>query len=165
MGKGTNRKSNQTWFSRDLPVSPAWLATSNVEKTVYLIFLLKRQYSSSQKKRVGLSLKVIIEPQILNDGEIQFTYKEAKEKYGISRSSFLKAIDGLIAKGFLVKKQAGAAQGRIPTLFGFSDEWRNYGTTNFKPQKPKKNVWHRPKKFQGTQIQVIKKNEGGGDTL
>jgi len=143
---GANRKSLLTWVERELLASPAWKATTNMEKFVYGLFLIKRTFTKAEKTKKGLNKAL---PKILNDGKIQFTYKEAKEKYGISSERFSSAIDGLVSKGFIVIARPGAAQKRIPTLFGFSDEWKKYGTKNFSPQKRPKNIWHKPKKFQG----------------
>ncbi len=74
---------------------------------------------------------------VINNGEIQFTYREA-EKMGISRASFMRAIDQLSQLGFLyVKKQGSGLQGDC-SLYGISTEWRNFGTKKFNPSPRKK---------------------------
>ena len=64
---------------------------------------------------------------MINNGEIQFTYREA-EKMGISRASFMRAIDQLSQLGFLyVEKQGSGLKGDC-SLYGISTQWENFGT-------------------------------------
>ena len=77
---------------------------------------------------------------IANNGEIVFTYKEAKEKYCISSGAFRDAIDELREKGFIDIAAAGMGVHKVTTFFSIGDRWKLYGTPEYEPAKP------RPKK-------------------
>ncbi len=77
---------------------------------------------------------------IINNGEIEFTYIEAKEKYGISYGAFRNAIDELREKGFIDIAATGMGVHKVKTLYSISDRWKLYGTPEYEPPKP------RPKK-------------------
>jgi len=77
---------------------------------------------------------------IVNNGEITFTYREAKGKYGISYSAFKKAIDELREKGFIDIAATGMGVHKVATFFSIGDRWKLYGTPEYEPAKP------RPKK-------------------
>ena len=83
-------------------------------------------------------------------GEIQFPYREAERKHGISRPRFTRALDDLIDKGFIELKYQGAGMQGDQSLYKLSEMWRNYETDDFK-------VMRRPKK--GLRIGFIKKSK------
>jgi hypothetical protein len=76
---------------------------------------------------------------ITNNGEIEFTYIEAKEKYGISYGAFRNAIDELREKGFIDIAESGAGLYKSANKYSISDRWKLYGTPEYKPpkQRPK----------------------------
>lgn len=129
MGKGRN-----IWFERTLIESEAFLSlkTATAHK-VLAIFFTKRQ--CEQVKYKGRK-----EWTIKNNGEITFTYQEAKTKYGISCSSFRNAIDELIDKGLIDIAATGMGVHKVTTLYSISDRWQLYGTLDYEKPKP------RPKK-------------------
>lgn len=129
MGKGQN-----IWFSRELIESKAYAALKTATAhRVLSLFFTKRQFESvGRKGREQWSIK--------NNGEIIFTYQEAKNKYGISYSVFRKAIDELISKGFIDIAQTGMGVHKVTTLYSISDRWRLYGTPEYETSNP------RPKK-------------------
>ncbi|MFC1651315.1 hypothetical protein ACFL2X_07065 [Candidatus Latescibacterota bacterium] len=65
---------------------------------------------------------------IRNNGEIVFTYDEAKE-YGLSKDVFTRSIDKLVQVGFLDIEKIGG--NRNPNNYALSDRWMKYGTSNF----------------------------------
>jgi hypothetical protein len=75
---------------------------------------------------------------IENNGEITYTYKEA-ERQGISSPAFTRAIDHLIAHGFIEVAQTGAGLYKTQTLYKILEKWRDWGTENFttKPRVPR----------------------------
>lgn len=95
---------------------------------VFGIFLVKRQMS-----HVGRSGKK--QWEITNNGEITFTYKEAKAKFGISYGAFRNAIDELLEKGFIDIAESGAGLYKSANLYTISARWKLYGTPEY--QKPK----------------------------
>ncbi len=117
---------------RTLPTSRAFLSLKTATAIkVYMIFMLKRQMRKVRGK----------EYEIANNGQIVFTYKEAVEQFGISKSTFASAIDELIAKGLIDVAATGKGVQRIPTLYGISERWRKYDTEEFevrtRPRGPK----------------------------
>ena len=132
MGKAN--KGQNIWFSRELIESKAYAALKTATThRVLALFFTKRQFESvGRKGREQWSIK--------NNGEIIFTYQEAKNKYGISYSAFRNAIDELIGKGFIDIADSGQGTYKLPNLYAISDRWKLYGTPEYKPPKP------RPKK-------------------
>jgi hypothetical protein len=109
---------------------PAWLSLSGAAMPVYLLFRCKCQFAK-KNKRPGKRSEGLME-RILNNGEIEFTYIEARRKYGISRGRFVRAIDELIEKGFLEITEPGGGVHKQKTLYGISERWRDYGTPSFR---------------------------------
>ena len=127
------------FIDRSLPISKAFLSLNGTSIKVLTIFLYKRQLEPfKNKKRKAYLVK--------NDNEIVFTYKEAQEKYKISRRSFSQALDELVEKGFIRIARPGIARLKIHTLYGFSERWRNYGTKDFIKEKRVKQISFKPKK-------------------
>ncbi len=100
---------------------------------VFAIFMTKRQLA-----KVGRQGRKHWD--ITNNGEIEFTYIEAKKEYGISNGAFRDAIDELIEKGFIDITATGMGVHKVKNLYSISDRWRLYGTSEYEPPKP------RPKK-------------------
>ncbi|MHC4123570.1 MAG: hypothetical protein ACYSSI_08360 [Planctomycetota bacterium] len=97
------------------------------------IFWTKRQIG--KVGRLGKKQRVI-----LNNGEIVFTYAEAKREYGISYSAFRAAIDELREKGFVDIAESGAGLYKSANLYSLSERWKLFGTEDYEKPKP------RPKK-------------------
>ncbi len=128
MGKGQN-----IWTERRLIESKAFLSLTATAIKVLMIFFTKRQY-----EQIGRKGKE--QWNIRNNGEITFTYKEARSKYEISASAFRCTIDELIEKGFIDIAASGQGTYRAANLYAISDRWREYGTPEYKKPLP------RPKK-------------------
>lgn len=109
---------------KEILKSKAWLGLGGVAPQVYLLFLTKRKIEPTGKK--GHQRKVCT-----NGRELAFTYREAKENYGITQPRFRRAIDDLIDKGLIdVVRSAGGLFKEV-TLYGISERWRKYGTPQF----------------------------------
>ena len=101
---------------------------------VFLIFYSKRKLFKARRR--GEDNWVIT-----NNGEIVFTYQEAKTKHGISGGTFRSAIDELRNKGFIDIAESGAGLHKSVNLYSISNRWKLYGTPEYKepktrPQKP-----------------------------
>ena len=131
---------------------------------VYLLFRTKCVIDTHGARRCKRSLERII----VNNGEIEFTYEEAKQKYGITASRFVRAIDELVEKGFLDIAETGMGVHKVKTLYAISDRWRDYGTPSFRQVKrPERNIkcgfrkgnklWQRAKKKKTTVIRAHEK--------
>jgi len=126
---GKNRKGRNIWFDRGLLESKAFLAlgTATAHK-VLAIFWTKRQF-----EQVGRKGKE--QWDIVNNGEIVFTYVEAENRYGILPGAFRTAIDELRVKGFIDIAETGTGTHKVKTLYSISDRWRKYGTPEYQAPK------------------------------
>jgi len=125
-------KNVNIWFEKQLIYSKAFaeLKTANAHKTL-AFFLTKRQCAPKGKGRWK-------KWEITNNGEISFTYKEAKKKLGIkSDKTFTNIIDELRDKGFVDIASTGMGVHKVTTLYSISDRWRLYGTPEYKKPKPR----------------------------
>ena len=69
--------------------------------------------------------------QIINNGEIMFTYDEAEKKFGIPRSTFSRTIDQLVSLGFIDIAHHGGGLMKDCSKYGVSERWRDYGKEEF----------------------------------
>ena len=129
-------------IERSMFSSKAWRSLTSTSKIVLADFLCKRQMEEIKHPKRGS------EWAIKNNGKITYTYAEA-EKRGIPRSSFQRAIDELIAKGFISIAQSGAGVVKAATLYWIDDRWKDYGTSRFTHRRrPRKRRWTRGVGFQ-----------------
>lgn len=79
--------------------------------------------------------------RIVNDGQIEFSYKEAGFR-GLTSHRFRNALMELHRVGFIDIKKPGSALKDDHTVFSLSDRWRDYGTPNFKAEEfPRSPLW------------------------
>ncbi|HDL07491.1 MAG TPA: hypothetical protein ENG35_01985 [Desulfobacteraceae bacterium] len=72
---------------------------------------------------------------IINNGQLEYTYSEA-EKAGIPRSTFMRAIDQLVSKGFIDIHHSGSGGKKgDKNLYGISNRWRAWGKAEFVEKK------------------------------
>lgn len=140
------KKITGTWAEKDWIESDAFLQLSGAAPRVYLLFLLRRQMV-----RVGKQGKKTWVVQ--NNGEIIFTWSEAKKKYGLTHARFGRALDQLVGYGFIdIEHPGGGCEGDA-SLYAISDRWRDYGTDKFVTktrQKDKRQVGWRKSKTKPT---------------
>jgi hypothetical protein len=117
------------YIERAVILSDALRVLTGTGVRVFLIFLTKRQLQPIQGKKgkSGGKRRYVL----VNQNQIQFTYREAVEKYRICRGAFRKAIDQLVAVGLIDVAQSGCGLHREVTLYGLSERWRLYGTPEF----------------------------------
>jgi hypothetical protein len=119
------------WFERDLILSKAFqeLKTASAHK-VLAIFFTKRQFEQIGRKGKG-------NWTIKNNGVIEFTYKEASQKYNLSASTFRNAVDVLMNKGFIDIATSSYGIYKAKTLYSISNRWRKYNTPDFELPQPR----------------------------
>ena len=79
---------------------------------------------------------------ILNNGEIEYCYSEAKKK-GISPSSFMRAIDALVENGLIDIPHPGVGGWeRDKSQYAISERWQDFGTAEFVPSERQKDKRH-----------------------
>ena len=138
--KFKERKRSDLYISREVINSMAFKQLTGSAIRVYLSFLEKRvmrPYKTTSRSRPGRGCWAIE-----NNGELQFTYREAQEKYGIPFATFRRAIDQLIEVGLIDITHQGTGIQKDVSLFGISERWRLYGTDEFVSRKRKKRRQH-----------------------
>ena len=124
-----NSTSKNIWIDRKMILSSAFHKLNGRAMGVLFLFLYRRQWKQTSKKGKWYTT---------NNGEIVFSYKEAKKRFKIPKSSFARAIDSLIKYGFIDIAHLGGGLIGDCTKYSISNRWRNYGTDNFvKKKRPK----------------------------
>jgi len=129
------RKRGKICIDREILNSIAFMqlrATADAQRC-YLQFLMKCKVEKL-KTKAGRSKEWFIS----NNGEIQFSYKEAKEK---GFNHFSRVIDQLVKNGFIdIAYQGSGLKGDV-SLYSISERWRLYGTSEFETaERPKRNA-------------------------
>ena len=105
-----------TFVERELFQSKSFISLSGAAPQVLINFLGKRKF---QKYKVNKQKKYVCD----NGNSIHFTYVEAQEKLGITQPRFTRAIDDLLAKGFIsVVKQGGAGE-KDKSVYSLVEKW------------------------------------------
>ena len=105
-----------TWLEKELFTSKAFVKLGGCSPQVLIIFYGKRMFIKMKSNKSKKS-------HCTNNNHIAFTYKEA-EVLGISKPKFTRAIDELLAKGFITIVHQGGAYKKDKTYFGLSEKWR-----------------------------------------
>jgi hypothetical protein len=121
-------KWDKMFVSRSVITSKAFLALKTATACqVYMIFLNKCRWEKVQARPMRREK----EWRITNNGEIQFTYDEALNNWGISEDRFKRAIDGLVRVGLIDITKSGFGLKKDKSLYAISDRWEKYGTDEF----------------------------------
>jgi hypothetical protein len=109
MGKGA-------YVEAELLESKAYLSLKGLAPQVLMLFMLKRQFKKMSAGKRGKSVK----KSCVNLDSLSLTYIEAKKKYGITQPRFTRAIDELLAKGFVTKSHPGGGYQKDKAFYGLS---------------------------------------------
>ncbi len=115
------------YLPRDLLESQAFAKLNGSAIRVLLAFYSKRVLQKHRRRKGRDPVY-----SVTNNGEIEFTYAEAKAKYGLSCFRFREARDRLVSLGFIDIAETGAGLFKAKTLYSISDRWREFGTAEFK---------------------------------
>jgi hypothetical protein len=118
---------NRMFIPRDVITSRAYLdLNTSAGCQVYMLFRTKCRMEPAEGKRKRKDNWIIA-----NNGEIQFSYKEAREKWGILESRFKRAIDDLVRVGLIDIAHTGCGLHKDVSLYAISERWRLFGTDDF----------------------------------
>jgi hypothetical protein len=124
--KMTQKKSSIIVVDKDVLNSKAFGSLRKGSSAiVYFDFLMKRIIKRAKVKRGKHR------PIIVNNGELEYTYSEAKKKRGFSKPRFHAAIKELVEKGLIDITRPGGGYDGEKSLYGISDRWKKYGTSEF----------------------------------
>lgn len=129
-------------LDRALVTSKAYLSLGGFAPQVLMLFYCRRRLEKLGRK--GKRRWVCV-----NSNDIEFTYLEAKKRFGITNSRFTRAIDDLIAKGFIEIFHHGGCYQKDKTKYKLSERWRSFNTPEFsavsRPKDPVKRGYRKPK--------------------
>ena len=114
--------SNGMFIHRRMHRNPAFRKLNPNSIFVLFEFLYRRKVTQVPTK-VGRGKEWIIS----NNGEIFFTYDEAKNNFGIPRSTFRRAIDQLVDLGFIDITHHGGGMMKDASKYAISERWKEYG--------------------------------------
>jgi hypothetical protein len=112
-----HKKSGGAFVERELYESKAFLVLKGVTPQVLILFLGKRWFEKVGRK--GKEKRFCT-----NCSELVFTYIEAEKEHGITKSRFSRAIDDLLAKGFITIEHKGGGYQKDKSVYALSDQWR-----------------------------------------
>ena len=118
--------SNGMFIPRRMHRNPAFRKLNASSIFVLFEFLYRRQVTQVPTKE-GRGKEWIIS----NNGEIFFPYDEAKNNFGIPRSTFRRAIDQLVDLGFIDITHHGGGMMKDASKYAISERWRDYGKEEF----------------------------------
>ena len=111
----------------DLIESYAFKNLSGKAAIICLIRFHQKAYKKNKKGKKGLINRVIT-----NNGELIFTYAEAKELGIKSTQTFYRVIRELVEeKGFIDIAEISQWYEKKPTKFSITERWRKYGTIDY----------------------------------
>lgn len=111
--RGRAKFGRGTFVERDLFTSKAFLALNGAAPQVLLIFLGKRYFENVNSKHI-----------CTNKNSLHFTYIEAEKEYKLTKTRFRRAIDTLLAHGFITVNHQGGGYQQDKTVYGLSESWR-----------------------------------------
>ena len=119
-----SNKSNKGLIviERRMHRSPAFRKLSSTSIFVLFEFLSRRQMV-----KVGRRDKRLTK----NNGEIIFTYAEARKRFEMFRSTFCRSIDQLVDLGFIDIAHHGGGLLKDCSKYAISERWRDYGKEEF----------------------------------
>jgi hypothetical protein len=130
-----------TYIERRMFESRPFLALKGGAPQLLVLFLGRRIFERVGKKESK-------KRQCVNCDAIVFTYIEAFKKYGFTKQRFLRAIDELLAKGFIEINHQGGGYKQDKSIYALSVRWTfwNPGTVFERREKdPVKRGFRKPK--------------------
>jgi hypothetical protein len=121
------------YISKLLIHSKAFIKLTGAAKQILLELYMRLKVNSTGK---GGNQRFFAE----NNGELKLTYKSIHGQFGYSTATISKAIDQLVAKGFIEIAELGCGVKRLSHKIALTTNWQNYGTDNFVAGKGKSNV-------------------------
>jgi hypothetical protein len=114
-------KNGGIYIERELYQSEAFNSLGRVALRVLIAFLDKRmrEKASEARDKKGNKRK----PKFINLDNITLTYGELEKKYGVQSQSVTRAIDELLAKGFIEIRKPGGAYKHDKTIYALVDNW------------------------------------------
>jgi hypothetical protein len=137
--KGGSQKKKRKFRNRSFAMLEADLIESDAFRDLsgkWAVVVLIRFHQKAHRKNPSRRQQALHRYIITNNGEIVFTYGEAKELGIKSDRTYHKVIRELVEdKGFIDIAEFGNWYQQKPTKFAISSRWKRYGTPDYKPEK------------------------------
>ena len=133
------------YFPKEILESKAYLALKGIASQVLALFMLKRQFENI----VGVKRIDKKKRQCVNSQSLSLTYIEAEKKYGITQPRLTRAIDELLAKGFLTCTYQGGTWKQDKSTYGLIDKhllWMPGTVFEKRDFDPVGRGWRKPKR-------------------
>ena len=109
-------KSGGTFIEREMLESEAYLSLKGFAPQLLTLILLKRQFKNHGRKNRQKRI-------CINCDNLNITYTEFKNKYGITQPRMTRSIDQLLSKGFLSIVNPGGAYKQDKAIYALSNNW------------------------------------------
>ena len=106
-----------TWIEREMFESKTFISLRGFAPQLLILILGKRQFIM-HKNKSGKEKRVCT-----NCDSINFTYIEAKKRYGVEKKRLTRAIEQLLQKGFLRVVHQGGGYKQDKSIYALSDNW------------------------------------------
>ena len=114
------------FFDRNILISKAYWDLSGAAPQYLMVLYGRRQMKYMKANDMWVQR---------NNGEIVFTYAEAKSRYGINAGKHSRALKKLYEVGFIdINHLGGGMEGDCTTFF-ISKRWKEYGTPEFEEKE------------------------------
>ena len=134
-------KNGGIYIERELYQSEVFNSLGGVAIRVLIAFLdkRKRETTSEARDKKGNKRK----PKFINLDNITLTYGELEKKYAVKPQSTTRAIDELLAKGFIEIRHQGGACKHDKTVYALVDKWMLWSKNTLPFCERKKDRVHR----------------------
>ena len=127
------KKSKKTWIENDLINSKAFNNLTGYAPVLLLHLFQRRKFqnlSTSKRERYVC----------MNKDEINIPYSEFKDKFKIHKDKLARAIDQLLARGFVSLNHQGGAFKQDKSVYALSKKWNTWQPGNVIETRPKINI-------------------------
>ena len=114
-----------TWIEREMAMSRAFLHLRGFAPQLLILFLSKRHIKRTTKECTNLSDLTMTYAELENIHNRGFM-GHALPKDGISRPRIIRALDELLAKGFIEIVRRGGAYKQDKSVYGLTEGWRTW---------------------------------------
>ena len=130
-----------TCLERSIFESKAFLSLRGFAPQMLILFLGKRDIKTVGEQ--GRQQRVCV-----NKDSLTFSYIEAQQKHGIRKQRFVRALDELMAKGFIKIEHQGGAFQKDKSVYALSEQWRVWkeGRVIFSREKDVQRGYRKPTK-------------------
>ena len=128
------RRSPVICVEREMLESKAFLSLNGSAIKVLCVLLGRRQFARIKSRLTRKKEDWVC----TNNGQIEFTYKDAERRLGFNISRFKRALDQLVDRGFIDISHHGGGLYGDRSKYAISERWRKYGTSEFKGVPPRR---------------------------